>query len=167
MNFKLNLNFEPYHRGRAREITLFACLMPRGRFVGCFFLHRVTLPSRIVRHSRYGGFCSPSHLCKAACAMHSHSTRQGTGSHKASASGHCVPLAKPSTSKAAFEFVMGPLRLGRSYELVGRGLLAVPCRILLQHHRRECMGGRTLWLQCGKAERARAEPDPLNTLVII
>jgi hypothetical protein len=70
------LNFEP--RGSAREITLSACLMPRGRFLGCFFLHRDTLPSRIVRQSRYGGFCSPSHRCKAACAMLSHSTRQST-----------------------------------------------------------------------------------------
>ena len=129
----------------ASEITPFACLIPRGRCLGCFFLHRVTLPSRIVRQSRYGGFCSPSHLCKAACAMLSHSTRQSTGSHKASASGHCVPLAKPSRSKAEFEFVMGPLRLGRSYEVVGRGLLAVPRRILLHRHRREFMGGRTLW----------------------
>ncbi len=138
----------------ASEITLSACLIPRGRGLGCFCLHRDTLPSRIVRQCRYGGFCSPSYLCKAACVMHSHSTRQSTGSHKASASGHCVPLAKPSRSKAEFEFAIGPLRLGRSYEVVGRELLAVPRRILLHCHRRVCMGGRTLWQEGENSGRA-------------
>ncbi len=121
-------------------------------------VQRVALLARIVWQHRYGGACNPSDPCKKrvrrthACAVQAaivltHCQRlQSLQARKAQAS-HTVSylsivttkpsLAEPSTSKELCVFVTGRVWRGRGDAVVGRGLLAVPCRILLQRHRQD------------------------------